>query len=162
LSKVNVEVFALPSRRVSGFVNRPTISIAIEQKFGLSRTVILKRMGGQGKTQLALEYYHHEKSHFLITSRHADSSRLGTLIEVGGMTEGEAMDLWFGAFKQINQKPIWMRRGKLRRLGYHPLANDQTGAYIGSSWVELKAPRTTGRSRRNDAPSPRKFGQISG
>ncbi|KAK6602111.1 kinesin light chain [Botrytis cinerea] len=57
----NKSHFIVPNRRVSGFIGREDILDKIEK--GLSsesepRIVVLRGLGGQGKTQIALEYCH--------------------------------------------------------------------------------------------------------
>ncbi|KAM0189232.1 hypothetical protein ACHAPC_003237 [Botrytis cinerea] len=57
----NKSHFIVPNRRVSGFIGREDILEKIEK--GLSsesepRIVVLRGLGGQGKTQIALEYCH--------------------------------------------------------------------------------------------------------
>lgn len=48
--------YEVPRRQVSKFIGREAILSEMEEKFERSSTVILQGMGGQGKTQLAIEY----------------------------------------------------------------------------------------------------------
>jgi tetratricopeptide (TPR) repeat protein len=72
--------------------------------------------------------------HFLITSRHRDAERLGTegtVVEINGMENDEAEELLLrraGSSKTPENKA--QARHIVKRLGYHPLAIDQAGAYI--------------------------------
>ncbi|KAF7890835.1 uncharacterized protein EAF01_010644 [Botrytis porri] len=53
--------FIVPNRRVNGFIGREDILDKIENGFSSeseSRIVVLRGLGGQGKTQIALEYCH--------------------------------------------------------------------------------------------------------
>ncbi|KAJ8063067.1 hypothetical protein OCU04_008309 [Sclerotinia nivalis] len=53
--------FIVPNRRVSGFIGREDILERIEKGLSSeseSRVVVLRGLGGQGKTQIALEYCH--------------------------------------------------------------------------------------------------------
>jgi tetratricopeptide (TPR) repeat protein len=67
----------------------------------------------------------------LITSRHADSERLGYSIPVSTMLESEAMQLLFLSSKrEQNDGNIAEGKKIIKRLGYLALAVDQAGAYI--------------------------------
>jgi hypothetical protein len=67
----------------------------------------------------------------LFTSRHADSTRLGDVVEMGGMTEEEGVELLLSqcAYKDTTEN-VFKGRKIVRTLGYLPLAIDQAGAYI--------------------------------
>ncbi|TGO17030.1 hypothetical protein BTUL_0021g00270 [Botrytis tulipae] len=57
----NKSHFIVPNRRVSGFIGREDILNKIEKGLSSeyeSRIVVLRGLGGQGKTQIALEYCH--------------------------------------------------------------------------------------------------------
>ncbi|KAI9855255.1 MAG: hypothetical protein M1813_000488 [Trichoglossum hirsutum] len=211
--------YVVPARRVSEFVGREALLSEIERRFNegaspASRTVILRGMGGQGKTQLALEYCRrafdsnrfssvfwadantentlrkdfegisevlkhphkvfldsHARVSFvkamltdwphpwlivfdnydqlgvfqnildfvpiggngnvLFTSRHADSGRLGSAIDITGMQEDEALELLLKR-TEYKKDDGNTEEGKVivHRLGLHPLAIDQASAYI--------------------------------
>ncbi|KAF2107206.1 hypothetical protein BDV96DRAFT_654053 [Lophiotrema nucula] len=207
--------FEVPNRRVSRFVGREKIIEDIERKFQSSPVVVLQGMGGQGKTQIALEFCHGSRSrgtytgifwidatsemklrgsfeaisdvikdpkqvfatadekvqfvrqklkdsgeswlmvfdnhdeperfgnvtnylpintknaHVLFTTRHADVGRYGDTIALRGMTENEALDLFFhrSAYDPTSEN-IQEARSIVERLGYHPLALDQAAAYL--------------------------------
>jgi len=77
--------YNVPARRVTDFVSRPAISTMIEDKFrnhsgnGV-RTVVLKGMGGQGKTQLAMDFCRHSHgSGMFSTVLWIDTSSEGSL-----------------------------------------------------------------------------------
>ncbi|TGO69307.1 hypothetical protein BELL_0780g00030 [Botrytis elliptica] len=58
---INKNHFIVPNRRVSGFIGREDILNKIEKGLSSeseSRVVVLRGLGGQGKTQIALEYCH--------------------------------------------------------------------------------------------------------
>lgn len=58
---VNKSHFIVPNRRVNGFIGREDILDKIEKGLSSesqSHVVVLRGLGGQGKTQIALEYYH--------------------------------------------------------------------------------------------------------
>ncbi|KAI9787479.1 MAG: hypothetical protein M1839_000008 [Geoglossum umbratile] len=209
----------VPGRRVSEFIGREELLSEIGFHFDVETearplVVVLHGMGGQGKTQLGLEYCHRafesqrfpamfwcdatseititksfefiaeviknpnitfsdthqrvtyvkamfsewphpwlivfdnydsplafpnvrefmptgERGAILITSRHAACERLGSVIEVTGMREEEALML---LRKRANLRGNGddEETGKeiVQRLGLHPLAIDQAGAYI--------------------------------
>jgi tetratricopeptide (TPR) repeat protein len=209
----------VPHRRVPEFIGREQLLTEIELSFGREAekgplVVVLHGMGGQGKTQLALEYCRraYESKQFtaifwcdatseiaisrsfefiaetikgpdmafsdtthriayvkaslsewphpwlivfdnydsplsfpnireympsskrgavLITSRHAACERLGSIVEVTGMQEEEALAL-LRKRANLRDKDTDEGSGKeiVRRLGLHPLAIDQAGAYI--------------------------------
>src|ERR1035438_6494341 len=57
--------YMVPNRRVRAFVGREDILAKIETGFSISsapRIVVLRGLGGQGKTQVALEYCRRAKS----------------------------------------------------------------------------------------------------
>ncbi|TGO67567.1 hypothetical protein BOTNAR_0039g00030 [Botryotinia narcissicola] len=57
--KINKIYFIVPNRRVSGFIGREDILNRIEKGLSSeseSRIVVLRGLGGQGKTQIALQY----------------------------------------------------------------------------------------------------------
>ncbi|CAJ2504171.1 Uu.00g115650.m01.CDS01 [Anthostomella pinea] len=159
----------------------------------MPKTVILQGMGGQGKTQLVLEYCRTSanktclaiagisgaqqstdtnasvtytlnllasspvpwlvvfdnyddptayqlrkffpasgmKGHILVTTRHPDASRLGSMIDVKGMKESEALDLLFArSCAERNDEALEHGKCIVHRLGYLPLAIDQAGSYL--------------------------------
>ncbi|KAF2653184.1 hypothetical protein K491DRAFT_556753, partial [Lophiostoma macrostomum CBS 122681] len=104
--------FEVPQRQVFQFVGRETILEEIKQCFDTSAVVVLRGMGGQGKTQLALDRY-------------------GTSIELVGMSVDESVDLFFNRVQMDDQEEhVEDAREIARRLGYHPLAIDQAAAYF--------------------------------
>ena len=67
----------------------------------------------------------------LFTSRHADSERLGTIIKLTQMTEGESLELILRQSKRERNEESSVEGLKIvKKLGYLPLAIDQAGAYI--------------------------------
>lgn len=206
--------FHIPSCRVSRFIGREDVLSSIECHLRAGSAAVLHGMGGQGKTQIALEYCWRvreakqfsailwidasskstakkslesiseiikrpekvfsdaesritfvlttfstwsrpwlfvvdnyddpeafpdiqdfvpwgEHGTILYTTRHRDVSRYGTVVEIVGMVDGEALDLLFDrtAMEKTDNN---VKHGKdiIHRLGYHPLAIDQAGAYI--------------------------------
>lgn len=67
----------------------------------------------------------------LITSRRADSERFGSVIDVLGMHDNEALDLLLKRSK-LTATDDNAKHGLsiIEMLGFHPLAIDQAGAYI--------------------------------
>jgi tetratricopeptide (TPR) repeat protein len=206
--------FHIPRYRVSRFIGREDVLVDIECHLRAGSAVVLHGMGGQGKTQIALEYCRRvreakqfsailwvdassksaakksvesisevikppekmfsdaesriafvmttfstwsrpwlfvvdnyddpeafpdiqdfvpwgEHGAILYTTRHRDIGRYGTIVEIVGMVESEALDLLFDrtAMEETDNN---VKHGKdiIQRLGYHPLAIDQAGAYI--------------------------------
>jgi hypothetical protein len=83
-----------------------------------------------------------ENGSMLITTRHSDVDVLGQdgmAIELLGVHEPEALKLlfWHSMTKEIDNDIV---HGKsiVRRLGYHPLAITQAGAYINKRGIGFK------------------------
>ena len=219
--------YHVPNRRIREFIGREDILNRVHE--GLSsgpapRIVVLRGMGGQGKTQIALEYCHRAKTKqfptifwvdatsesslkksyeviaediksatlvfpdtdsrvafilqrfvnwpqpwllvfdnyddriafsslpdfipagengsILITTRHADADSLGQdgrAIELYGLQEGEALELLFNRTTE-KQTDHSTEHGIsiVKRLGYHPLAITQAGAYIGKRKIRFE------------------------
>ncbi|KAI9652468.1 MAG: hypothetical protein M1829_001529 [Trizodia sp. TS-e1964] len=219
--------YRIPNRRVCGFIGSEVILEEIVNQLSpssTSRIVVLRGMGGQGKTQIALEYCHQaidrqfltifwidatsesslKKSfevisedirpaamtlsstdssvdfaiaslsawpspwlmvfdnyddptafenlpHFLpnnkngsilIKTRHADVDALakgGKAIELHGLKENFALKLFFRQSGTVEvDRDIEQGRNIVERLGYHPLAITQAGAYITKRKIALK------------------------
>ncbi|KAF5870455.1 putative kinesin light chain protein [Botrytis fragariae] len=65
---INKSHFIVPNRRVSGFIGREDILNKIEEGLSSeseSRIVVLRGLGGQGKTQIALEYCHRARKNHI-------------------------------------------------------------------------------------------------
>ena len=74
----------------------------------------------------------------LFTSRHIDSTRIGNVIEVTGMTDDEGVDLLLHQSRCEKTEAISeVARAIVRSLGGLPLAIDQAGAYIYSRRLPL-------------------------
>ena len=74
--------FLVPNRRVRDFVGRQGILARIEAGFSTEtspRIVVLRAMGGQGKTQVALEYCHRAKAKGIQAILWADATSESTL-----------------------------------------------------------------------------------
>ncbi|TVY45746.1 Kinesin light chain [Lachnellula occidentalis] len=69
----------------------------------------------------------------LVTSRHADTKRLGPHLEVNTMSAEEALELLLARSSAERTEPN-LHEGEVivERLGFHALAIDQAGAYISS------------------------------
>ena len=79
------------------------------------------------------------KGALLFTSRHADSSRLGTTIPVEGMSEEESLELLLHQCN-LEKTDETAKEGRtiVRELGCLPLAIDQAGSYIRSRRIPLQ------------------------
>ncbi|KAI9707067.1 MAG: hypothetical protein M1836_000027 [Candelina mexicana] len=200
LTSESKSYYEVPARRVPEFIGREDALSDMEHLYNtasVSRpiTLVLKGMGGQGKTQLALEFcrrahetnrissifwvdatseirvrkglekiFHvitpsHEqtswlmvfdnyddlsgfpnirdympsgaKGSLLVTSRHADSERLGLLVEVPCLQEDDALELLLKRSSlNITAEHTEQGLAVVERLGYHALAIDQAAAYI--------------------------------
>ena len=75
----------------------------------------------------------------LVTSRHADTKRLGRHLEVEKMSQEEALELLF-ARNNTEKIQTNLDHGEaiVKRLGFHALAIDQAGAYISSRNLDLE------------------------
>ncbi|KAI2621172.1 hypothetical protein GGR54DRAFT_639301 [Hypoxylon sp. NC1633] len=74
----------------------------------------------------------------LITSRSPDVERIGTLIQISGMTEEEARELLFKQLDATEDDTNRMTATDIvKRLGYLPLAIDQAGAYMKAEGIPL-------------------------
>lgn len=210
--------FDVPHSRVSHFVGRKDLLCRIQTELQASRsnpsTVVLTGVGGQGKTQIALEFCHQylefyrgvfwidassrmsafrgyerilktidittilaggeeirslvkstlhgweepwllvfdnydnpesfndlssffpattsKNSAIIVTSRHLSSSRLGGHLKLGGLTEGESIQLLTSRYSSASSTEDDLREAKdiVRKLGYLPLAIDQAASYI--------------------------------
>jgi tetratricopeptide (TPR) repeat protein len=213
--------YGVPRRQVSRFVGRNGVLHEIEEKFKNSAVVVVRGMGGQGKTQLALEYCRRSRNsnlyagiiwvdatserqlrrdfemiaemikptgrifasadesiafakqqlhaslspwlvvldnhddpkgfpnvmdflpadggHVLLTTRHSDVGRYGIALELTGMTEDQSVDLFFSRVN-IGDRGEHEEQAReiVRRLGYHPLAIDQAGAYFNKRTSTMK------------------------
>ncbi|TVY13428.1 Kinesin light chain, partial [Lachnellula arida] len=74
----------------------------------------------------------------LVTSRHADTKRLGHHLEVDTMSPEEALELLL-ARSSAGKTESNLHEGEaiVKRLGFHALAIDQAGAYISSRNLNL-------------------------
>ncbi|TVY90325.1 Kinesin light chain, partial [Lachnellula willkommii] len=74
----------------------------------------------------------------LVTSRHADTKRLGHHLEVDTMSPEEALELLLARSSAETTEPN-LHEGEaiVKRLGFHALAIDQAGAYISSRNLNL-------------------------
>ena len=74
----------------------------------------------------------------IITSRHHDTARLGTCIEIKGMNENDGLTLLHkrSGYDRTN-KTESVAKAIVRRLGYLPLAIDQAGSYVRHQRVTL-------------------------
>jgi tetratricopeptide (TPR) repeat protein len=74
----------------------------------------------------------------LVTSRHADTKRLGNHLEVNTMAPVEALELLLTRSNGKKTEPN-LSEGEaiVKRLGFHALAIDQAGAYISSRNLNL-------------------------
>src|SRR5947207_8418919 len=80
-----------------------------------------------------------ESGSILVTSRHADSERLGVAIKVGGMTVDEGLELLRRQSKrEMDDDNIAEGRKIIQKLGYLPLAIDQAGSYISERNLSLQ------------------------
>lgn len=221
------EFYRVPNRRVRGFIGREDILKKVDEGLcsgSAPRVVVLRGMGGQGKTQVALEYCHRaknkqfptifwvdassesslkksfevisedikpstlalpdtdrrvayvltsfstwpcpwlmvfdnydnpnafdslqdfiptgERGSILITTRHADVDVLGQngkATELLGLHELEALKLLFGqSMTKETDHGIVYGKPIVERLGYHPLAITQAGAYINKRGIGFK------------------------
>jgi tetratricopeptide (TPR) repeat protein len=74
----------------------------------------------------------------IVTSRHADSKRLGNTIQVTGMTEDESIDLIFARSElERTRENVCEAKAVVGQLGYLPLAVDQAGAYISAQSLSM-------------------------
>ncbi|KAI9684109.1 MAG: hypothetical protein M1829_003379 [Trizodia sp. TS-e1964] len=74
--------YSVPNHRVRGFIGREDILKEIEDGFSSGpapRTVVLRGMGGQGKTQIALEHCHRAKDNPFSTIFWVDATSRGSL-----------------------------------------------------------------------------------
>jgi tetratricopeptide (TPR) repeat protein len=62
-NKCHTTHYLVPNRRVREFVGREDVLSKIELGFTSSRTIVMRGLGGQGKTQVALEYCRRAKAH---------------------------------------------------------------------------------------------------
>lgn len=74
----------------------------------------------------------------LVTSRHADTKKLGHHLEVDTMSPEEALELLLARSRAERTEPN-LHEGEaiVKRLGFHALAIDQAGAYISSRSLSL-------------------------
>ncbi|XDG09187.1 hypothetical protein ABKA04_008802 [Annulohypoxylon sp. FPYF3050] len=74
----------------------------------------------------------------LITSRSEGLDRLGQVIRISGMTQGEAIQLLLTLLNTPENMANRIAAAKIvRRLGYLPLAIDQAGAYMKNEGIAL-------------------------
>ncbi|KAI6080945.1 hypothetical protein F4821DRAFT_40840 [Hypoxylon rubiginosum] len=74
----------------------------------------------------------------LITSRSTDTRRIGPIVHISGMTEGEAIQLLFKQLDIPDDGKNQVAAAEIvRRLGYLPLAIDQAGAYMKAECLPL-------------------------
>lgn len=75
----------------------------------------------------------------LITSRHPETMRLGTSIEINGMTEDDATGLLFAKTQVQHQDQVKTTGQQIvLRLGCLPLAIDQASSYIKTMGISLE------------------------
>ncbi|KAI1460395.1 hypothetical protein F4805DRAFT_392046 [Annulohypoxylon moriforme] len=76
--------------------------------------------------------------HILITSRNENLERIGPVMRLSGMAEGEAIRLLFTLLGlPENDRNRTAAADIVRRLGYLPLAIDQAGAYMKAECIPL-------------------------
>jgi tetratricopeptide (TPR) repeat protein len=86
----------------------------------------------------------------LVTSRHAQATRLGNYIEVSTMSEDEALELLFQRSEAYRTMESLKEGEKIvKRLGLHALAIDQAGAYILSRHLDVNIYLTHYNDRRD-------------
>ncbi|EDN99634.1 hypothetical protein SS1G_02492 [Sclerotinia sclerotiorum 1980 UF-70] len=127
---VNKSHFIVPNRRVNGFIGREDILDKIEKGLSSesqSRVVVLRGLGGQGKTQIALD-------------RHADTAGLvgsDHHIKLPGLPKDDACDLLIRQSRGGDAASRDDAYTIVDRLGYHALAITQAGSYIQTQKIEL-------------------------
>ncbi len=78
------------------------------------------------------------KGFILVTSRHAESERLGETVRIDEMSEDEALELLFHRSKADRHETNTAEGHKIiKRLGYLALAIDQAGAYVSKRHLDL-------------------------
>ncbi|KAL9065770.1 MAG: hypothetical protein Q9161_007995 [Pseudevernia consocians] len=153
--------FLVPRERVKDFIGRESLLHKIRVHFSSNETgppscLILHALGGQGKSQIALEYCRKWRKtyrgifwvdansemtatqsleghgHVLFTSRNRDLSRLGILLEIPSMTAEEGVRLLLRGYNhnEIQQRHKETALSINNRLGNLALAIDQSAAYI--------------------------------
>ncbi|CAD6446186.1 c0661188-b94c-4c28-a59a-103b5f97c816 [Sclerotinia trifoliorum] len=159
IETINKSHFIAPNRHVSGFIGREDILGQIEK--GLSsesqpRVVVLHGLGGQGKTQIALEYCHRARKNNIRKIFWVDATSANTIkkdltqfgdtarlaeedhdIELPGLPKNDACDLL------IRQSRVGDAASRddaytiVVRLGNHALAITQAGLMMRNKYKSV-------------------------